>query len=64
MLQKIVVLKFVRCMAAEQNSNNNENSNSSHFYYYNLIVRIERLSSEAESSASKKQIPMVFNVSI
>ena len=48
-------------MAAEQN-NNNENSDSSHFYKYILIViRIESLMSEAESSAGKKQI---FNLSI
>ena len=51
-------------MAAEQNNNNNnnnENSDSSHFYWYILIVGIERLKSEAESSAGKKQI---FNMSI
>ena len=54
-------LKSVRCVAAEQNNNNIENSDSSHFYQYILIVRIERLRSEAESSAGKKQI---FNVSI
>ena len=53
-------LKFVRCVAAEQN-NNNENSDSSHFYWHILIVGIERLRSEAESSAGKKQI---FNMSI
>ena len=52
------VLKFVRCVAMEQNNNNNESSNSSH---YILIVRIERLRSEVESSAGKKQI---FNLSI
>ena len=33
-------LKFVRCVAAEQNNNNNENSDSSHFYQYILVVRI------------------------
>ena len=54
-------LTFVRCVAAEQNNNNNENSDSSHFYYNILIVKIERLRSEAESSAGKKQ---TFNVSI
>ena len=54
-------LKFVRCVAAEQNNDNNENSDSSHFYQYIVIVRIERLRSEAESSAGKKRI---FNVSI
>ena len=53
-------LKFVRCVATERN-NNNENSDSSHFYQYILIVRIERLRSEGESSAGKKQM---FNVSI
>ena len=54
-------LKFVRCEAAEENNNNNENSDSPHFYQYILIARIERLRSETESSAGKKQI---FNVSI
>ena len=55
-------LKFFRCVAAEQNNNNNNgNNDSSHFYQYILIVRIERLRSETESSAGKKQ---VFNVSI
>ena len=55
-------LKFVWCVAAEQNNNNNnETSDSSQFYKYILIVRIESLRSEAESSAGKKQI---FNVSI
>ena len=44
-------------MAAEQN-NNNENSDSSHFYLYILVVGIESLRSEAESSAEKKQISM------
>ena len=53
-------LKFVRCVAAEQNNNNNENS-ASHFYQYILVIRTETLRSEAESSAAKKQI---FNVSI
>ena len=52
-------LKFVWCVAAEQNINNNENSDSS--YIYILNVRIESLRSDAESSAGKKQI---FNVSI
>ena len=51
-------LKFVRSVATEQNNNNNESSDSSH---YILIVRIERLRSEAESSAGKRQI---FNFSI
>ena len=54
-------LKIVRCVAAEQNNDNNENRDSSHFYQYIVIVRIERLRSEAESSAGKKRI---FNVSI
>ena len=54
-------LKFVWCVAAEQNNNNNANSDSSHFFKYILIVRIESLRSEAESSAGKKQI---FDVSI
>ena len=54
-------LKFVSCVAAEQHNNNNENSDSSHFYLHILIARIETLISEAESSASKKQI---FHVSI
>ena len=55
-------LKFVWCVAAEQNNNNNENSDFSHIYLYILIARIESLRSEAESSAGKKQI--IFNVSI
>ena len=46
---------------AEQDNNNNESSDSSQFYQYILIVKIESLRSEAESSAGKKQI---FNVSI
>ena len=55
-------LKFVWCVAVEQNNNNNnENNDSSQFYEHILIVRIESLRSEAESSAGKKQI---FNVSI
>ena len=49
-------------MAVEHNNNNNiENSDSSHFYKHILIVRIESLISEAESSGGNKQI---FNVSI
>ena len=48
-------------MAAEQNNNNNDNSDSSYFYEYILLVRIESLKSEAESSAGKRQI---FNVAI
>ena len=41
-------LKFVWCVAVEQNNNNNhnENSDSSQFYKYILIVRIESLRSE------------------
>ena len=50
-----------RCMLKLLINNNDENSDSSHFYYNILIVRIESLRSEAESSAGKKQS---FNVSI
>ena len=53
-------LKFVWWVAAEQNKNNND-ENSDCSYFYILIVRIESLRSEAESSAGKKQI---LNVSI
>ena len=53
-------LKFVRCVAAEQNNNNNAND-SSHFCQHGLMIRIESLRSEAESSAGKRQI---FKVSI
>ena len=46
-------LKFVWCVAAEQN-NKNKNSDSSHFYWYILIARIESLGSEAQLSAGKE----------
>ena len=51
-------LKFVRCVAREQNNNNNAND-SSHFCQHGLMIRIESLRSE--SSAGKRQI---FKVSI
>ena len=61
-IRQVKLQEFVRCVAAEQNNNNNESSDSSHFYQYILIGKIESLSSEAESSAGKKQIQ--FNVLI
>ena len=56
-------LKFVWCVAVEQNNNNNNKNRffSISLILYILIVRIESLMSEAESSAGKKQL---FNVSI
>ena len=53
--------KFVRCVAAAEQNNNNNANDSSYFCQQGLMIRIESLRSEAESSAGKRQI---FKVSI
>ena len=60
--KKQELLEICLIRAAEQNDNNRtEESDSSYFYQYIWILRIERLRSEAESSAGDKQM---FNVSL
>ena len=56
-------LKFVWCVAAEQNNNNNENSHSSHFCWYILIEGMKSLRYEAESSGGKKKVSKCVNLS-
>ena len=56
-------LKFVWCVAVEQNNNSNKNSDASDFYWIILIARIESLRSEAHLSADKKNFSMCVNLS-